>query len=202
MKACRRALVIVLVAALGCLPAFADEPADRGAIAIEVSGRMIALHARDASRNAVLRSIGQKTGVEMIIAAGVTDAKITLDMEPVPTYALGRVLERLGVENYAVAYDQGQAAMVVYVLPAGQSPAAVTQGKGVIREANFGGGKSAMVHGKSIVATSSGVKGDVPIRHVAGEILLKFRAGTAAGEIAEILAAHRLQPTVEDSLQQ
>lgn len=167
---------------------------------LDVDGNLINLKADQASFKEILSDLEKKSGIKVNVFDGIEDKKVTINIRALPIYSIHTLLEKFGLENFAVVYDQQLASKVVYILPEGQDIADVIKGKAVISPAHFVDGKNIkQIKGHEIDLITKG-KHKVPIKYVKNEILLKFHLGITGKEIDEVFKKYNLVMVDDKSL--
>ena len=167
---------------------------------LEVKNRTINIHAEDISFKEILKELEKKGGMKVVIHAGVPDKKVSLNIKSLPVYAVSAILEKMGLKNFAVAYDDKLASLAIYILPEGSDISKITKGKSIINHGGLPTVKTAgTVKGREIVSITKGTN-KIPIRYVKDEVLLKFHLGVSKKEIQEILKKHNLIEVGDDIL--
>ena len=167
-------------------------PAHANTFTLQVKDKLINLQAENAGFKEILKEVEAKTGIKVKIYGGVKDKKVSLNINSLPFYAVGTILDKMHIRNFSVVYDDQLASLRVYVLPVGKDISEVTKGKTVIRHRDFASGKTInTIKNREIVSITKG-KNKVPIRYVKDEVLLKFNHGVSKQEIKEILKKHNL----------
>ena len=87
---------------------------------LKVSNNLIDLQSDKASIKDILNDLEKKVGIKVKIFDGVNDKKVTLNISSLSVYSLHLLLEKMGVENFAVVYDRQLASKAIYILPMGQ----------------------------------------------------------------------------------
>jgi len=184
--------LLILILSLSSSYTYAVNFVENGKISLAVKNRQLTLKAENVSFKKVLQEIAAKTGIQMQIFDGVKDRNVSVDVVNLPYYSISTLLDRMGIQNYGVAYEKDTGREYVYVVTPGTDLGEVTRGKTVIKKANFADGKDALkVKGKDIVRVKDEKKG-YSIGYVKDEVLLKFHLGVDRNEIDEILKKHNL----------
>ena len=106
----------------------------------------------------------------------------------------------MGLNNFAVAYDDKSASLAIYILPEGSDISKIAKGKSIIKLKSLPKVKKAgTVKGRETVSITKGTN-KIPIRYVKDEVLLKFHLGVSTKEIQEILKKHNLIEVGDDIL--
>ena len=108
---------------------------------LEVKNRMINIHAEDISFKEILKELEKQGGMKVVIHAGVPDKKVSLNIKSLPVYAVSAILEKMGLKNFAVAYDDKLASLAIYILPEGSDISKITKGKSIINHEGPSEGK-------------------------------------------------------------
>jgi len=166
---------------------------------LEVKDGLVSLHAFDTNFKHILKELAKQTKIVCHIDDKVEDRDVSLSIQNLPLFALSNLLEMMGLNNYAVAYDPSFMTEVIYVLPAGFDPAAFMADKSVIQPALFPSGKRVeRIKGKGIFTLPRDQNtGGGLIRYVQDEVILKFYPGVNSKEIEGILETHGLQASIE-----
>jgi|GEM_PF-1795215 len=186
-------LLVLILMALILFPstgfaALGPEPA----LAVSAKDRHISVKASNVSYQAILKKIAADTGIKVQILEGVPDRTVTVDLKEIPYLGISALLEAMGITNYGIAIDHRTNDLYVYVVKAGTNLTKLTKGKTIIRQVDFKAhAEITRVKGKEIV-TKPLDKSGLSISYIKDELLLKFKTGTTAKEINEILARYNL----------
>ena len=104
---------------------------------LEVEKGLITIQAEDISFKEILRELESKAGIKVRFFEGVTDENVTLKVEALPFFGLKTILDKMGLSNSALVYDQEDGSLAVYVLPRGQDITKILAGKLIIKQAAF-----------------------------------------------------------------
>lgn len=155
------------------LSAFSEEKTEKPAFTLGVNDKLISLQADNADFKDILTDLEKKTGIKVHILEGVPDQKVSLDVEALSVYAVHPLLERIGLENYAVVYDNQLASKVIYILPEGKDIAEVIKGKTVIKLAKSAEGNNINQHKELPL---DGVRGEkMPPIKVESQVLSEYQ---------------------------
>jgi len=201
MKKCIKALfVLAIFCHIVSCDSFAEATAKDDKFTLQVKDKLIDLQAENTSFKEILKQLEGKTGIKVKIFEGVKDKEVSLNVKSLPVYALGAILEKMSLKNFAVVYDDQLASVAIYVLPEGKDISRFTKGKSIIRHGNFPSGKTTdTIKDRKIVSITKG-ENKISIRYVKDEVLLKFHLGVSKQEIQEILKNHNLVEVSEGTL--
>ncbi|RJR15303.1 MAG: hypothetical protein C4581_12360 [Nitrospiraceae bacterium] len=146
MTVVKRNIIILIVSLVTFLFSFAwadnaEVKADNPAFNLEVKDNLINLRAEQASFKDILTDLEKKTNIKVKIFEGVEDKNVSLNIIDLPVYAIHDLLEKIELENYAVAYDQELASKVIYILPKGADIAEILKGKTIIKPVSLSNSK-------------------------------------------------------------
>ncbi|MFC1812685.1 S8 family serine peptidase [Thermodesulfobacteriota bacterium] len=185
--------IFAILVAIVSHHAFAAVKAEKSSFALEVKDRLINLQAESTSFKEILKKLEEKTGIKIKIFEGVKDKKVSLDVKSLPIYAVGTILEKMSLKNFAVVYDDQLSSVAIFILPEGKDISQFIKGKSIVSHRNFPIGKTIdTIKDKKIISTTKG-KNKAPIRYMKDEILLKFHLGVSNQEIQKILQKHNLK---------
>lgn len=192
--------VLAIFCSIVSYDSFADAVAENTGFTLQVKDKLINLQAENAGFKEILKDLEAKTGIMVKIYEGVKDKKVSLNIKSLPVYAVGTILDKMLLNNFAVVYDDQIASVAIYILPEGKDVSEVTKGKSIIRHEEFASGRTIdTIKGRKIVSITRG-ENKIPVRYVKDEVLLKFNLGVSKQEIQEILKKHNLVEVSDDAL--
>lgn len=192
--------VLAIFCSIVSYDSFAKAVPENSNFTLQVKDKLINLQAENAGFKEILKDLDAKTGIKVKIYEGVKDKKVSMNIKSLPVYAVGAILDKMLLNNFAVVYDDQLTSVVVYVLPEGKDISEVTKGKSIIRHEDFASGNTIdTIKGRKIESITKG-ENKIPIRYVKDEVLLKFNLGVSKQEIQEILKKHNLVEVGDDAL--
>ena len=99
---------------------FAKALSENSNFSLQVKDKLINLQAENAGFKEILKELEGKTGIKDKIYEGVKDKKVSLDIKSLPFYAVGAILDKMLLNNFAVVYDDQLASLGIYFLPEGR----------------------------------------------------------------------------------
>jgi subtilisin family serine protease len=164
---------------------------------LEISENLISLKAEKANFRHILKVLENKTGIKIWVSADIPDHDVSIEIKSIPIYAIGTILEKMSLKNFAVLYETNQ--LSAFILPEGQDISEFTKGKAVINQSAFARIDPTSIKGGEIISVLQG-KNKVPIRYVKDEILLKFHLGVSEDEINALQTKFNLVKAEDNSL--
>ena len=112
--------VLAIFCSIVSYDSFADAVAENARFTLQVNDKLINLQAENAGFKEILKELEGKTGIKVKIYEGVKDKKVSLNIKSLPFYAVGAILDKMLLNNFAVVYDDQLASLGIYFLPEGR----------------------------------------------------------------------------------
>ena len=149
--------VLAIFCSIVSYDSFAKAVPENSNFTLQVKDKLINLQAENADFKEILKDLDAKTGIKVKIYKGVKDKEVSMNIKSLPVYAVGAILDKMLLNNFAVVYDDQLTSVVVYVLPEGKDISEVTKGKSIIRHEDFAGGNTIDVSAPGINIISTGL---------------------------------------------
>jgi hypothetical protein len=120
----KKICLLSILTLLASIPALASEGTitpQQKSFNLKVQNNLISLQAEEASFKEILGELERKTGIKVKIFDRVEDKKITLNIKSLPFDEIHFIFQKMGLDNFAVVYDERLDSKIVFILPRGEN---------------------------------------------------------------------------------